>query len=164
MDWKGVGELKGDVSVGLVFVDSCVSVVNLKAKSGMVNLHCLPGHTVNVPPTLRTPTGGFHSCLAPLETSRDAFNLALDGITSVKKSKRCLGTAVHEALMILRETRQEEIRSQRIVLFTCGMPTHGPGSVPLSYTENGQQSQEAKRDSIEFFRRLADVASGMGES
>ena len=178
-----------DVYVGLVLVDACVSMCRLNGKPGMLDLHCVPGHTVNMPATLRHPADGYASYIRPLSSCASFLMFALDTLTTSKpglserQRPRCLGTAIHEALTAIKETREsgnsllysphmhtdenghpldsDHLRRERIVLMTCGPPTRGPGAVPHDFVSDHPRFTDAKKHSQEFFDRLADVAVGL---
>lgn len=114
--------MEGAVLVGLLLVDGCVSLCHLKGKQGILDLHCIPGHTINMPASLRRPPGGFTSCIRPLSDARGSLSFVLDALMTSKPQlpermrPRCLGTSIHEALMAIKETREQGAKQLSISL------------------------------------------------
>lgn len=170
--------LHQNTMVSLLSYDASVSEYDLSGKPTLVDARVTPGHTTQLPKGSRKILSGnsprlfrLGSCLAKIELVLDCICAQKESIPEQERP-RCLGAALHEALLLLQDQRNRKPdegmvrdanrpRMERIMLFAGGHTTYGPGTADSSPSEEHTRS-DPEQGGIKVFMKLAAVAQGMG--
>lgn len=172
--------LHQNTMISILSFDACVSLYNLAGNPRLVDARTIPGHTTQLPKGSRKILSANGPRLFRVGSCLPMAELVLDCICAQKEAiyeqerPRCLGTALHEALILLQDQRSNKSdqgmvrdmnrpRMDRIMLLAGGPTNYGPGATQASpVEEHAHPSTNPEQGGIKVFMKLAAIAQGMG--